>query len=190
MATNSIMILQLLQMIKNSGNPQQFVMNMVSTQANQNPVFANLLQLMKSNDSKGIEQVVRNIAASQGVDFDKDLRAYDSLAKLSNLTPKNVKEANEFDSFGEVFAYLEKAGWMNKYYDGAVRDEVDNTEKNIKNWLRYLYVNESGVAEEIEERINNLKVAAELEDEEFDENEFRQYMDEQNIEQEDFKIEL
>lgn len=125
-----------------------------------------------------------------GVDFDKDLRAYDSLAKLSNLTPKNVKEANEFDSFGEVFAYLEKAGWMNKYYDGAVRDEVDNTEKNIKNWLRYLYVNESGVAEEIEERINNLKVAAELEDEEFDENEFRQYMDEQNIEQEDFKIEL
>lgn len=125
-----------------------------------------------------------------GVDFDKDLRAYDSLAKLSNLTPKNVKEANEFDSFGEVFAYLEKTGWMNKYYDGAVRDEVDNTEKNIKNWLRYLYVNESGVAEEIEERINNLKVAAELEDEEFNENEFRQYMDEQNIEQEDFKIEL
>lgn len=125
-----------------------------------------------------------------GVDFDKDLRAYDSLAKLSNLTPKNVKEANEFDSFGEVFAYLEKAGWMNKYYDGAVRDEVDNTEKNIKNWLRYLYVNESGVAEEIEERINNLKVAAELEDEEFDESEFRQYMDEQSIEQEDFKIEL
>lgn len=125
-----------------------------------------------------------------GVDFDKDLRAYDSLAKLSNLTPKNVKEANEFDSFGEVFAYLEKTGWMNKYYDGAVRDEVDNTEKNIKNWLRYLYVNESGVAEEIEERINNLKVAAELEDEEFDESEFRQYMDEQSIEQEDFKIEL
>lgn len=125
-----------------------------------------------------------------GVDFDKDLRAYDSLAKLSNLTPKNVKEANEFDSFGEVFAYLEKTGWMNKYYDGAVRDEVDNTEKNIKNWLRYLYVNESGVAEEIEERINNLKVAAELEDEEFNESEFRQYMDEQSIEQEDFKIEL
>lgn len=125
-----------------------------------------------------------------GVDFDKDLRAYDSLAKLSNLTPKNVKEANEFDSFGEVFAYLEKVGWMNKYYDGAVRDEVDNTEKNIKNWLRYLYVNESGVAEEIEERINNLKVAAELEDEEFNESEFRQYMDEQSIEQEDFKIEL
>lgn len=76
MATNSTMMLQLLQMIKNSGNPQQFVMNMVGAQANHNPVFANLLQLMKSNDSKGIEQVVRNIAASQGVDFDKEFNSF------------------------------------------------------------------------------------------------------------------
>ena len=76
MATNSIMMLQLLQMIKNSGNPQQFVMNMVSAQANQNPVFANLLQLIKSNDSKEIEQVVRNIAASKGVDFDKEFNSF------------------------------------------------------------------------------------------------------------------
>ena len=76
MATNYTMMLQLLQMIKNSGNPQQFVMNIVSAQANQNPVFANLLQLMKSNDSKGIEQVVRNIAASQSVDFDKEFNSF------------------------------------------------------------------------------------------------------------------
>ena len=76
MATNYTMMLQLLQMIKSSGNPQQFVMNMVSAQANKNPVFANLLQLMKSNDSKGIEQVVRNIAASQGVDFDKEFNSF------------------------------------------------------------------------------------------------------------------
>ena len=76
-----------------------------------------------------------------GLDFSKELKSYDSLATLSNLTPKNVKDANEFDSFGEVYAYLEKTGWVNKYYDGAIRDEVDNTEKNIKNWIRYLYVN-------------------------------------------------
>jgi len=77
MATNSTMMLQLLQMIKNSGNPQQFMMNLVSTQANKNPVFANLLQLMKNNDSKGIEQVVRNIAASQGItDFDNEFNSF------------------------------------------------------------------------------------------------------------------
>lgn len=133
-----------------------------------------------------IEEKIRG-----GVDFTKDLKAYDELAKLSNLTPKNVKDANEFDSFGEVYAYLEKTGWQNKYYDGAVRDEVDNTEKNIKNWIRYLYINETGIAEEIEQRINNLKVAAELEGEEFNESEFRDYLknETQDI-KEDFKIDI
>ena len=133
-----------------------------------------------------IEEKIRG-----GVDFTKDLTAYDELAKLSNLTPKNVKDANEFDSFGEVYAYLEKTGWQNKYYDGAIRDEVDNTEKNIRNWVRYLYVNETGSAEGIEQRINNLKVAAELEGEEFDEAGFRDYLstETQDI-REDFKIDI
>ena len=127
-----------------------------------------------------------------GVSFKDDLKAYDELSKLSNLTPKNVKEANEFDSFGEVFFFFSKKGWKNPYYNGAVKDEVDNTEKNIKNWLRYLYVNESGVAEEIEERIQNLKIAAELEDEDFDEDEFRRYMRKENMEDDDddFQVEL
>ena len=126
-----------------------------------------------------------------GLDFSKELKSYDSLATLSNLTPKNVKDANEFDSFGEVYAYLEKTGWVNKYYDGAVRDEVDNTEKNIKNWIRYLYVNETGIAEEIEQRINNLKVAAELEGEVFDESEFRDYINNETQDiKEDFKIDI
>lgn len=133
-----------------------------------------------------IEEKIRG-----GVDFTKDLKAYDELAKLSNLTPKNVKDANEFDSFGEVYAYLEKTGWQNKYYDGAVRDEVDNTEKNIKNWTRYLYVNETGIAEEVEQRINNLKVAAELEGEEFDEIGFRDYLSSETQDiKEDFKIDI
>ena len=110
---------------------------------------------------------------------------------MSKVVPegtKNVKEANEFDSFGEVFAYLEKKGWKNPYYNGAVKDEVDNTEKNIKNWLRYLYVNESGV----EERIQNLKIAAELEDENFDEDDVRRYMRKENMEDDDddFQVEL
>jgi hypothetical protein len=78
------------------------------------------------------------------------LKAYDSLSKLANLTPKIVKDAHEFNSVGEIFAYLEKKGWVNEYYDGAVRDEADFTAKDIKYWLQYLYVNETGVAEEIE----------------------------------------
>lgn len=127
-----------------------------------------------------------------GTDFSKDLKAYDELAKLSNLTPKNVKEANEFDSFGEVFAYMEKTGTVLPYYDNVVKDEVDYTIKNIKNWLKYLYVNETGVGDEIDERIKNLKLAAELEDDEFDEQDFRRYMKsvDEDDEEEEFRIDV
>ena len=117
-----------------------------------------------------------------GADFDKDLRAYDQLSKLANLTSKVVKDGNEFNSVGEVFAYLEKTGWKNPYYDGAIRDEVDFSMKDIKLWLQYLYTNETGVAEEIEHRINQLKAAAELRGGQFDEEEFRRYLKEQENE--------
>lgn len=128
-----------------------------------------------------------------GEEFDKDLKAYDSLSKLANLTPKVVKDANEFNSTGEVHAYLEKKGWINEYYDGAVKDEVDYTIKDIKLWNQALYVGESGVAEEIEHRIENLKAAAELQGRPFDEDELREYLAENNPQtfiEEDFNPDL
>jgi hypothetical protein len=51
------------------------------------------------------------------------------------LTPKIIKDANEFGSTGELYAYLEKTGWINKYYDGIDRDEADYCIKDIKFWL-------------------------------------------------------
>lgn len=135
-----------------------------------------------------IEEKIR-----EGSDFTKDLKAYDELAKLANLTPKNVKDANEFDSASEVYAYLEKTNWENEGYDGGNRDEIDYTIQNMKNWVRYLYVHENGIAEEIEERIANLKAAAQLEGEDFDEKEFRAYSAEEEEvsgSNEEFKLEL
>lgn len=125
-------------------------------------------------------------------DFDKDLRAYDSLSKLANLTPKVVKDANEFNSIGELCAYLEKKGIKIDYYDGAVRDEADFALKDIKMWNQYLYVNETGVAEEIEQRIENLKVAAQLQGINFNEQELRNYIKEQGSAplEEEFEVEI
>ena len=60
-------------------------------------------------------------------------------------------------------------------------------------WNQALYVGETGVAEEIEQRIENLKVAAQLSGINFDEKEFRDYMKEQGsspLEEEDFKIDI
>lgn len=123
--------------------------------------------------------LIIEIKMREGADFSRDLKAYDDLLKSSNLSPKVIKDANEFSSVGEVFAYLEKKGWVNPYYDEVNRDEVDFSIKDIKYWLQYLYVNETGVAEEIEHRIENLKAAAALSGQKFDKQEFLKYMQDQ-----------
>lgn len=127
-----------------------------------------------------IEQKMRG-----GEDFTKDLKAYDELAKLSNLTPKNAKDAEDFSSFGEVGAYLEKTGFAPQYYRDAPKDEVDLVQKNIQLWNQSLYVGETGIAEEIEERINNLKIAAQLQGKDFNEQELRDYMELKDNEEEE-----
>lgn len=38
----------------------------------------------------------------EGTDFDKMLTAYDKLVKTAEFTPKNVKNASDFESVGEL----------------------------------------------------------------------------------------
>ena len=102
-----------------------------------------------------------------GADFDKLLSSYDKLVKVADFTPKNSKSANDFDSVGELFHWLEKQGWRNKYYDGATRDELDEMMKNFENYNQRLYINESGIAEEIARRTEQLKTVNEAEQENF-----------------------
>ncbi len=99
----------------------------------------------------------------EGSDFDKLLASYDKLVKTGEFTPKNVKNASDFESTGELFRWLEKRGFKNQFYDGATRDEVDETLKNIQAWNQRLYTNESGIGDEITQRIQSLKAAAQLE---------------------------
>lgn len=102
-----------------------------------------------------------------GADFDKLLSSYDKLVKVADFTPKNSKSANDFDSVGELFHWLEKQGWRNRYYDGATRDELDEMMKNFENYNQRLYINESGIAEEIARRTEQLKSVNEAEQENF-----------------------
>ncbi len=99
----------------------------------------------------------------EGVDFDKLLASYDKLVKTGEFTPKNVKNASDFESMGELCRWLEKRGFENQFYDGETRDVVDETIKNIQSWNQRLYTNESGIGDEITQRIQALKTAAELE---------------------------
>lgn len=87
----------------------------------------------------------------------KDLMdSYEKLIKTADLTPKNTKNSNDFDSVGEVYSYLETIGWVNKWYDGAKRDEVDETIKNTQNWTRKLTIGESTLTEDILQKLNNI----------------------------------
>lgn len=101
----------------------------------------------------------------EGSDFDKLLASYDKLVKAAEFTPKNVKNINDFDSVGELIKWLEKRGWRNTFYDGVTRDIVDETMKNFQNFNQRLYTNESGIGEQITERINALKQAKQIEEE-------------------------
>ncbi len=93
----------------------------------------------------------------EGVDFDKMLASYDKLVKTAEFTPKNAKNASDFDSTGELCRWLEKRGWVNRFYDNVTRDIVDETIKNIQNYNQRLYTNEGNIAEEITRRVEALK---------------------------------
>lgn len=50
-------------------NPQQFMQNLMqNSQARQNPVLNNAMDLMQKGDGAGIEQLARNLCKERGID--------------------------------------------------------------------------------------------------------------------------
>lgn len=68
--------MKLIQMIKSGQNPQQLMLSILEGQMSNTPLGANLLQLAKNNDTKGIEQVARNLSKQRGIDFDTEFAAF------------------------------------------------------------------------------------------------------------------
>lgn len=97
-----------------------------------------------------------------GVDFDKMMSSYEKMAKIADFTPKNVRSDSDFSSCGEITAWLEKRGWINLHYDNAKRDVIDELIHSNQAFAQRLYTNESGAAEEIQDRVLQLKIALEL----------------------------
>lgn len=104
-----------------------------------------------------------------GDEFDKLLASYEKLTKVADFTPKNSKNAGDFNSVGELVAWLEKRGWVNEFYDGANRDVVDSTIKNFQSYVRNLYVNETNISEEIDRRLAALERIDKVENAYYDE---------------------
>lgn len=68
--------MQIIQMMKSGQNPQQLVMRMLSEQAQNNPIAANIFQMAQQGRTADIETFARNYFASQGKDFDKEFNAF------------------------------------------------------------------------------------------------------------------
>ena len=136
-------------------------------------LYNGLMTTQNVNGAPQVDQAIKICKMSyeidnrirEGSDFDKLLASYDKLVKAAEFTPKNVKNINDFDSVGELIKWLEKRGWKNTFYDGVTRDIVDETIKNFQNFNQRLYTNESGIGEQITERINALKQAKQIEEE-------------------------
>lgn len=104
-----------------------------------------------------------------GEDFDKLLASYEKLTKVADFTPKSSRNAGDFNSVGELVAWLEKRGWINEFYDGANRDVVDSTIKNFQSYIRNLYINETNIAEEIDRRLAALERIDKIENDYYEE---------------------
>lgn len=96
-------------------------------------------------------------------EVDKFMSSYDKIIKSAEFTPKNAKNATDFDSFAEVAYWLEKHGKINKFYDNVTRDVIDESIKNIENYNQRLYINEGGIGEEITQRLRALNAANTME---------------------------
>lgn len=52
------------------------MISMLQNQVGNNPIGQNLIKMAQNNDTKGIEQVARNLCAQRGLDFDKEFAAF------------------------------------------------------------------------------------------------------------------
>ena len=63
--------LKVIMQLKNGANPQQIVMSMLQQSASQNPMAQNFLSLANSHKTNDMEQIVRNMYQTKGLDFEK-----------------------------------------------------------------------------------------------------------------------
>lgn len=62
--------MQLMQVIRGGGNPQQAIINMMKQQSGNNPVIDNAINMMEKGDNAGIEKLARNLCKERNINPD------------------------------------------------------------------------------------------------------------------------
>lgn len=68
--------IDIINMLKNGGNPQQIVLSMLPKEQISNPVIKNLVQLAQNNDVESLQQFARNMFKEKGLDFDQEFNSF------------------------------------------------------------------------------------------------------------------
>ncbi len=74
--------MQIIQMIRSGQNPQQIAMNLLEQNMGNTPMGQNLMELAKNGRTADIEQIARNLAKQQGIDFDKEFASFRQMLGL------------------------------------------------------------------------------------------------------------
>ena len=74
--------MKIIQMLKNGGNIQQIMMNILKQ--NNNPMLNNLINLARDGKTEELEKIARNIMQEQGKDFDKEFNSFKQQLEVLN----------------------------------------------------------------------------------------------------------
>ena len=67
--------MQMIQMIRGSGNPQQMMMNMIKQNSSSKPMLSNAMKMMENGNTSGVEDMVKNICKDKGIDPNDVMKA-------------------------------------------------------------------------------------------------------------------
>ena len=62
--------------VRQGYRPDQITLNIVEQKMKGTPMGDNLIKLAREGNGAEIERIARNLAAQQGIDFDKELEAF------------------------------------------------------------------------------------------------------------------
>lgn len=99
--------------------------------------------------------------------FKKLSDAYDKLmhsAKFTAVQRSASDKAGGMNTFGEMFEYIEKNGFIPKFHTDEPKDIVDETIRNIEAFTKRLVLGDTNIATQIENQIDKLRSQVEEEE--------------------------
>ena len=125
----------------------------------------NLVSATQRDDAKRLCEIGLQINKTLRADGDasKLMTMYHNIIKAEGFEPKNAKSLSDFDSTGELFAWLEKRGWKPDWHTEP-QDSIDFTINQIQKYLQRLVLNESSLGDQVADRKRQMEIAARIDE--------------------------